>query len=318
LLAPAGGGTVTDMASRRGFTLVELLVVIAIVAVLIGLLLPAVQKVRESAARIRCANNLKQIGLALHSFESARGHFPPGGRVGRVSQEFDRPGLLILLLPYLEQDALYQAIPPDARPDGVVFPATGQLVGATVVPVYLCPSDPAPAVGKYGRARTNYAGSAGPMAQITSPLCPCGDASWNAFALEAYDLDLTVPGAFHRRGRTFRPADFPDGLSSTILVGEVRPSCSDHVSRGWGSANNGSGLASTIYPLNLDSCDDTAADNCRRPCNWATETGFKSAHPGGVQFLFGDGRVTQLRERIDHRTLQYLGAKADGRPVSVP
>src|SRR5215470_326300 len=108
--------TLMKTTPRRGFTLVELLVVIAIIAVLIGLLLPAVQKVREAANRIHCANNLKQLGLACHCYENAHARFPPG-YLGPIPNEkvygphFDRiqhVGLLVYLLPYVEQDSVYR------------------------------------------------------------------------------------------------------------------------------------------------------------------------------------------------------------------
>src|SRR5262245_5941625 len=93
---------------RRGFTLIELPVVIAIIAVLIGLLLPAVQKVREAAARTKCQNNLKQVGLALHNFESANNRFPPNGVYPANATAPDSYSALARILPYVEQSSLYQ------------------------------------------------------------------------------------------------------------------------------------------------------------------------------------------------------------------
>src|SRR5207249_4755836 len=131
---------------RRGFTLIELLVVIAIIAVLIGLLLPAVQKVREAANRIKCANNLKQLGLAAHHYHDVNQHLPPGiGYYPPARGEFGT--YFFHLLPYLEQDNLYRSalgsvpFPPPDGPTTVFYPGNNK-VYSQPVKVFLCPSDP--------------------------------------------------------------------------------------------------------------------------------------------------------------------------------
>src|SRR5262249_15186004 len=95
----------------------------------------------------------------------------------------------------------------------------------------------------------------------------------------------------------------------------VRPACSEHAQNGWSISNDGNGYCTTLIPINYDTCNDNAADPCNRPCNWTTEAGFRSAHPGGGQFLLGDGSVRFVMANIDYQTYQRLGAKNDGKPV---
>ena len=124
-------------------------------------------------------------------------------------------------------------------------------------------------------------------------------------------------GPFTRIGTAAGLQQVSDGLSKTIFFGEVRPACSEHASNGWATSNNGNGYCTTLIPINFDTCNEDAADPCQRPCNWNTEVGFKSAHPGGAQFLLGDGSIRFLPEDIDHQAYQYLGAKNDGQPIAI-
>src|SRR5215468_339422 len=220
---------------RPAFTLIELLVVIAIIALLVGLILPAVQKVRESANRLRCTNNLKQIGLAIHHYHDVRGQFPPAylwtdpGRgvpltpIGRI---FDRPpassftlpnwpgwGWAALLLPYVEQDGLFRTIDLTAPSVGV----QGATARATPLRIYTCPTD---------RMTGTYT-------VLTHTGAPLVDATTNSYAAcfgsgpsSRFRTDLTIitapdqgNGLFVRNGQ-LKFADVSDGLSNTLAIGE--------------------------------------------------------------------------------------------------
>jgi prepilin-type N-terminal cleavage/methylation domain-containing protein len=210
---------------RRGFTLVELLVVIAIIAVLVGLLLPAVQKVREAANRIKCSNNLKQIGLAAHNYHDTNGHFPPGigytplatGGVWGVGS--------FHLLPYLEQGNLYQrAWGPVQLPTGpiTIYCPINNNVYSQPVPVLLCPSDP----------------SVGPGGVVT-----VNGISWGASCYGGNSQVFSpIPGDPQGKARL---ADIKDGTSNTILYAEKYARCSSTSM----SLDGGSFWAYSVFPV---------------------------------------------------------------------
>jgi prepilin-type N-terminal cleavage/methylation domain-containing protein len=302
--------------ARRGFTLVELLVVIAIIGILVALLLPAVQSAREAARRMQCQNNLKQIGLALHTYHGTHQTFPPGS-FWYGDSAANRGSILIQLLPFIEQQNLYDQFDFRQNVD------TQTALQGTIIPSYVCPSDNNRTLLN-GRAIHNYAASAGPTPHINSPSCTCATgASFNAFAAAAvpnsrYGGNPEFGGPFYRTGVATTMQDCRDGLSNTIYFGEVRRDCSNHIKQGWMRSNNGNGLVATQVPINYDSCDDANANPCQRPCNWSTELAFKSQHPGGAQFVLGDGAVRYFSETIDHAVFQLLGAKADGKVFTMP
>ena len=167
------GCVLITTSSRRpfAFTLIELLVVIAIIAILIGLLLPAVQKVREAAARMKCQNNLKQCGIGMHAYLGTLEHFPPGGRFRNADWTQDQGTWLVHTLPYMEQGALYQVFAPQIQPDTVA--GTFNVANIASWQTYLpppyarCPSDP----NDYATwPNANYATSMGPQCNWG----PCG------------------------------------------------------------------------------------------------------------------------------------------------
>ena len=197
------------IAKRRGFTLIELLVVIAIIAILIGLLVPAVQRVREAGNRAQCQNNLKQLGLAAHNYHDTKGHFPPGiGYYPPASGAFGN--YFFHLLPYVEQDSLYKSslgqvlFPPPYGPTTVYYPGNNN-VYSRPVKVYLCPSDPS--VGPDGVVMVNGI----------------------AFGALCYAHNALVAGQNNPpspQGKT-RIAEITDGLSNTILHAEKYARCSN-------------------------------------------------------------------------------------------
>ncbi len=299
---------------HSAFTLVELLVVIAIIGILIALLLPAIQAAREAARRSSCSNNMRQIGVAVHGFELAYKRLPPGAVWNNGQNGFSRGPTLVYLLPYIEEQPLFNAF--DFRmknTDNTMF--GGTKVGVSTISTYLCPSDDHEAVYD-GLVPHNYAASCGPTTVYDNPACSCNH-SWQGFALAPLDDPNNFAGPFSRTGAKVGLRKITDGLSTTIFFGEVRPGCSEHARNGWATTNNGNGYCTTIIPINFDSCQENASDPCHRPCNWNTEVGFKSAHNGGAQFLFGDGSVHFLVDTIDHQAYQYLGGKSDGGIVTV-
>jgi prepilin-type processing-associated H-X9-DG protein len=303
----------------RGVTLIELLLVIGIIATLVALLLPAVQAAREATRKSACANHLKQIGLAISNYESAHKEYPPGAswiRHGPLKDRNRHGSLLVFLLPYLEQQALYEAFDFTKKSiDDAVFPGTGRMIGSTELSTYLCPSEDHPRKLN-GRALHSYAASRGPTEVWNNPGCPCSH-EWQTFSRAPIDDLKIFAGPFTRIGTPASVREIQDGISKTLFVGEVRPTCSVHARAGWATTNNGNGYCTTLIPINYETCNEFAPDACNRPCNWNTEVGFKSAHPGGAQFLFGDGSVHFLGENIDYQPYQNLGDKADGEMLNL-
>jgi prepilin-type N-terminal cleavage/methylation domain-containing protein len=202
---------------RRGFTLIELLVVIAIIAVLIGLLLPAVQKVREAANRIKCGNNLKQLGLAAHNYHDVNGHFPPGIGYTPVASNGVFGTYHFHLLPYVEQDNLYRSaldsapfLPP-VGPITVYYPGNNNVYGQRVA-VFLCPSDPS--VDSDG------------LVMVDGVLFGASCYAPNAMVIAINDLHST-PYRTNPQGKT-RITDITDGTSNTILHAEKYARCSNN------------------------------------------------------------------------------------------
>jgi prepilin-type N-terminal cleavage/methylation domain-containing protein len=276
-----------------GFTLIELLVVIAIIAVLIGLLLPAVQKVRAAANRTQCANNLKQIGLALHGYHGSYGKFPAGFATAGNVEGSPGWGWGTMILPYLEQEALYTALNPAVNMiPGDLGTMTGQLV-QTPLRVYRCPSDTGAAIdtSRGSHATSNYAGVSG------SPY-----ESGNA---------LNQPGTFYQNSAV-RIADITDGTSNTVIVGERLYGMLngvDYVGAIWSGVYMSGRDGSTVRNLN-----GTPLSKVNGSDPW----GFSSRHPAGAQFVLADGSVRLISESATDPFLSNIADRADGQTVVWP
>jgi prepilin-type N-terminal cleavage/methylation domain-containing protein len=288
---------------RSGFTLIELLVVIAIIAVLIGLLLPAVQKVREAAARIKCANNLKQIGLGLHNYENTNGRFPPGYIDARpLAQAGPGWGWPAFLLPFVEQAALHTQIDPDRTIFGggsdttVPNPQT-----LTALAVFRCPTDPGPPTNANydGHATASYRGVGWSRPQTA--LGPKG--------LMITNID-NPNGVLYRNSRT-RVADVTDGLSGTIFVAEV---CLDERRDKWGGIWAGANRKDQ-YGLWVSGVY-WAIDEGPFRLNGSDKWGFCSPHPAGVGVVLGDGSVRFIRDSADPRIPADMASRAGGEVVA--
>ena len=318
---------------KNGFTLVELLVVITIIGILIALLLPAVQAAREAARRLQCGNNLKQIGLAVLGYENTSGVLPAGAY--HVPWDYwtthrweYRGSILIHLLPYIEQKSIYDLFDLTKNyAQDQTLPGSTTPIGAMPISAYVCPSDESPTTATIQglvKAKHNYTATHGSTAVTDDSACSC--ANWSTFNTYALNHGSIVgnqgsfdsAGAFNRWGLNVSISNVRDGLSHTIFFGEVVPNCGVELRVGWSGSNNLEGFTTTVIPINFDSCSSSATDGCRRDCNWSTAFGYKSRHPGGAMFSFGDGSVHFLTEGIDMWTYQYLGSKADGKIAEIP
>jgi prepilin-type N-terminal cleavage/methylation domain-containing protein/prepilin-type processing-associated H-X9-DG protein len=300
--------------TRRGFSLIEVLVVIAILALLIGLLLPAVQKVRESAARTQCTNHLKQIALAVHNYHAAVGRFPTGHSPWWEPSDAHGPftgrGWVLETLPYLEQSALYHGLEPTRSGDmfaekGLRTPETRSLL-ATHVPVLHCPSDPSSRdpdlttrqyqLSGIAVELTNYKGVLGDTrvgGQGSTFDGPMPDCHWRS----------GCNGIFYRNSYQDRPRlkSVKDGTSNTLMVGEDLPQFNHHSAAFYSNGD----YASCHVPLN----------HTPDPGNWPDAISFRSRHPNGANFAWADGSVRFVARTIDHATYRAACTKA-GRETS--
>jgi prepilin-type N-terminal cleavage/methylation domain-containing protein len=300
-----------------GFTLIELLVVIAIIAVLIALLLPAVQQAREAARRSQCKNNLKQLGIALHNYHDALNAFPVslyGGYgdtagVGGWQQTSKSWGWPVHLLPYLDQAPLYTLCNPGMN----TIEASGQI--ATVVPVFLCPSDP-----QGSRETNNNSYITGNIVCAVNNYKGVMGSDWN---WGTYTNNVVAPGdSFTDNNGLLYTLDYRsykkiskviDGTSNTIFIGETvcnKNFAADGTGPGNNWVNAASTCATTAVPINTFSFNAPAASVA-----WDVRWSFGSAHTGGAHFLMGDGAVRFISNNISMVTYRSLSTIAGGEVV---
>jgi prepilin-type N-terminal cleavage/methylation domain-containing protein/prepilin-type processing-associated H-X9-DG protein len=308
---------------RRAFTLIELLVVMALIAMLLALMVPAIQRVREAAAQTQCRNHLKQIGLALHQHHDVRGAFPPAylfqaasavpapGQVPLKLLDFKKTlkkidtapgwGWAAFLLPYIEQGPLATRIDFNTAVENPQHDA----VRVTPVPLYSCPSD-------------SYTDAFTVLSEWNVPICRAATISYAACFGAGGDLGEQPElgnGVFYRNSRT-RLADITDGSSNTLAIGER---CANFVQTPWaGCVSDGTARTREGAPVYFAAIEEAPtmvmARAWSRPLNhpYSEPYDFFSPHPSGAMFLFADGAVRQLSISLSVPALQALATRAGG------
>jgi prepilin-type N-terminal cleavage/methylation domain-containing protein len=327
---------------ERGFTIIELLVVIAVISLLIALLLPAVQSAREAARRMQCANNLKQLGLALHNYHDSFSRLPAAGRGYGMCPGMPAGGQvknsngLVSILPQLEQKNLYSQFDHNQAFSNHNWRSSGSVIGnaATngnaalseqVLPVFTCPSDnnspgSRPLVGFFYGPAQGFTGAATNYDFVTSHLeyvLPCNSYS-------------TMPDRrmFGEESAT-RFADVTDGLSNIFMLGETTKWHENGAAFAWAYR------AHVMTGIDPHASIEDAGINLWHmpwihpmwqnppytPVRGHVRTWWSAAaslHPGGCQFALGDGAVRFVSESIDKRTLNNLTRMSDGQVTEIP
>jgi len=289
----------------NGFTLLELLVVIAIIAILIGLLLPVVQKLREAAARTGCKNNLKQMGLAFHHHHLNRERFPSAYSAAGFNSG---PGWGTFILPFIEQEALSRQVPTGPPFWGslraISTPADG---GQTPISIFRCPSDIGPPnVAEQGDfAVSNYRATAGTLTTF------------------AYPAEADLGGVLFQNSRV-RITDIVDGTSNTTMLGEGKSGTPRYVSTGnalssalWCGMSGAYDVPEIGPYIWIDNVMWPSGGNPSWPRDYVDDA-FNSNHSNLVHYLFADGSVRGFPSTIDPTLRAQMGVRNDGQPVETP